>query len=111
MPLERFDVIVVPFPFTDLPVRKRRPALVLSDAGWNGATGQVVAAMITTAARSDWPLDVSIADLAAAGLGQPCRVRMKLFTLEALLVQRVAGHLSQADAQAVKASLARLLPL
>jgi mRNA interferase MazF len=29
----QFDVVVVPFPFTDSSTTKRRPALILSDAG------------------------------------------------------------------------------
>jgi mRNA interferase MazF len=107
--LARFDTIVVPFPFTDLPVVRRRPALVISDAGWNAASGHVVAAMITSAGQSDWPLDVVLRDLATAGLAAPCRVRMKLFTLEAGLVLRRAGQLAPADAEAVAATLARLL--
>ena len=109
MSFARFDTIVVPFPFTDLPVVRRRPALVLSTAGWNRAAGHVVAAMITSAGQSDWPLDVPVTDLATAGLAAPCRVRMKLFTLEANLVVRRAGQLAPVDAAAVEAALARLL--
>jgi mRNA interferase MazF len=66
---EAFDVVVVPFPFTDRAASKRRPALVLSDAdAFKAATGQVVLAMITSAKHAGWPLDILIEDLAAAGL-------------------------------------------
>ncbi|OYU14121.1 MAG: transcriptional regulator [Alphaproteobacteria bacterium PA4] len=109
MRLARFDTIVVPFPFADLPVTRRRPALVVSEAGWNAAAGHVVAAMITSAHQSDWPLDVPVTDLAAAGLTAPCRVRMKLFTLDSGLIIRRAGQLSTADGDAVTQALARLL--
>ena len=78
-----FDVVVVPFPFTDRSTTKRRPALVLSDAeNFNKQVGQSVLAMITSAQNFDWPLDVEIADLDAAGLTSASVVRMKLFTLD-----------------------------
>ena len=34
---ERFDVVVVPFPFVDSPTTKPRPALVLSTRAFNAA--------------------------------------------------------------------------
>jgi mRNA interferase MazF len=96
------DVIIVPFPFTDRATTKRRPALVLSNAAFNTATGHVIAAMITSAKQSAWESDVAIADLGAAGLSVPCVVRMKLFTLEAGLVVRKAGRLGAVDAAQVR---------
>ena len=87
----RFDVVVVPFPFTDKAATKRRPALVLSDsATFNQRAGHSVMAMITSAVENIWPHDVSIADLKAAGLSVPCSVRFKLFTMDNRLVLRVA---------------------
>lgn len=105
MSYARFDVVIVPFPFTDRPVVRRRPALVVSAATWNAASGHVVAAMITSARQSAWPRDVPIGDLAAAGLKAACVVRAKLFTLEAGLVIRRAGSLADGDAAGVKAAL------
>lgn len=108
--VERNDVVVVPFPFTDRRATKRRPALVLSAAHiFNARAGHAVMAMITTATHAPWPLDVPIVDLAAAGLPAASVVRMKLFTLDERLVLARAGRLAPRDARAVAAALRRLL--
>ena len=105
-----FDVVVVPFPFTERSTTKRRPALVLSDlTAFNTQAGHVVLAMITSAKNSDWPLDVEITDLDSAGLPASSVVRMKLFTLDQQLVIRKAGLLAQQDRKAVAAAVRRLL--
>lgn len=107
---EAFDVVVVPFPFTDRAATKRRPALVLSERStFNAGSGHVVLAMITSASHSDWPLDVTVSDLRAAGLTSPSVVRMKLFTLDERLILRKAGTLAAADRKAVAAALRKLL--
>lgn len=111
MTFEAFDVVVVPFLFTDRSTTKRRPALVLSDgAGFNAQVGQAAMAMITSAKNSEWPLDVEIADLDSAGLPSASLVRMKLFTLDERLVIRKAGQLALRDRDRVIESLRRLLP-
>ncbi|HUX24482.1 MAG TPA: type II toxin-antitoxin system PemK/MazF family toxin [Burkholderiales bacterium] len=110
MTFEAYDVVVVPFPFTDRAATKRRPALVLSDrSAFNAAIGHVVLAMITSASHSDWPLDVALSDLQAAGLASASVVRMKLFTLDERLILRKAGSLAAADRKAVAAALRKLL--
>jgi mRNA interferase MazF len=103
--------VVVPFPFTDAPKAKRRPALVLSRASTFGSrAGHSVMAMITSADHTPWPLDVRIGDLEAAGLPVPSLVRMKLFTLDHAFVLQKAGRLAPHDRARVRSSLARLLP-
>ena len=112
MIFERFDVVVVPFPFTDRTSTIRRPALVLSAADPFGReTGQYVLAMITRAARSAWPHDVPLTDLANTGLRVAGVVRMKLFTLDASLVLRRIGALGDADRAAVCLALGEHLRL
>lgn len=95
--LQPFDVVVVPFPFTDRDAAKRRPALVLSHAAVNQTSGHSVMAMITSAEQSLWPGDHTIEDLDTAGLPTNCLVRLKLFTLDQRLVIRKAGVLGAAD--------------
>ena len=107
---DRFDVVRVPFPFTDRQAHKNRPALVLSHAAtFNAAAGHSVMAMITSAKHSAWPLDAPIADLVAAGLPVPSIVRFKLFTLDDRLVRGQLGRLAPADQARVSAALAQLM--
>ena len=110
MAFEQWQVVVVAFPFADRPVRRRRPALVVSRPdGLGNAIGHSVLAMITSAGHRRWPLDVPVSDLEEAGLPAPSVVRMKLFTLADRLIERSAGTLGQTDVRGVEAALARLL--
>jgi mRNA interferase MazF len=103
---ERYDLVVVPFPFTDRSSSIRRPALMLSaSVPFGKETGQCLLAMVTRAAHSSWPHDVAIADLASAGLAQGGVIRMKLFTLDQSLIMRRIGKLGAADQDAVRAAL------
>jgi len=107
---ERYDVVVVPFPFTDRSATKRRPALVISAAdSFNKSAAHSVMAMITSADNAAWPLDIELQDLKAAGLPARSVVRMKLFTLDHRLVLRKAGTLGAKDRAAVNRSLGKLL--
>ena len=102
------DVVEVPFPFVDLPVRKRRPALVLNNDTRSGSTA--VFAMITSAKRSRWESDVSLRDWSEAGLNAPSFVRWKIFTLDSALVVSRRGALSDADRIAIGRAFQRLFP-
>jgi mRNA interferase MazF len=110
--LEQFDLVVVPFPFTDRTATKRRPALILSDQqAFNTPIDQSAMAMITTATHSPWPLDVPIQDLSSTGLQAPSIIRMKLFTLDHSLILKSIGKLTDHDATAAKAALQQLFKL
>lgn len=97
MTFERFDVVKVPFPFTDKQASKTRPALVISNAEFNCSVGKTVFAMITSSTKTTWLHDTVISDLNAAGLRIPCVIRMKLFTIDNDLVLARLGRLSSQD--------------
>lgn len=108
----RFDIVVVPFPFTDKAAQKRRPALVISDSkAFNQPAGRSVMAMITSAGNAPLPLDTHITDLKSAGLSAPSVVRMKLFTLDHRFVIRKAGKLSTKDRANLEKALAKALAI
>ncbi len=101
MTCEPFDVVTVPFPFTDRHAARRRPAVVVSSAAFHAATGHVTLLMITSARHSAWPFDHPVADRVAAGLPSPCVVRAKCVTLNAALVHERRGALGAEDRAAV----------
>lgn len=108
--LSAWQVVRVPFPFTDRQAAKNRPALVLSDASaFNAPAGHAVMAMITSAANAPWPLDCPILDLEMAGLPAPSKVRFKLFTLDQRLVRGVLGRLGAEDEIRLRIGLSQLL--
>jgi mRNA interferase MazF len=106
---DRFDTIVVPFPFSDIPVLKRRPAIVLSNRRFNTDNLSTLVGMITTAKSSEWPSDHRIADLAAAGLAHPCIIRWRLATIPNLLIARPLGRLAAVDRLACERLLAEMV--
>jgi mRNA interferase MazF len=104
-----FDVVVVPFPFTDSAQTKRRPALVLSqNDNFNDKIEHAVLAMITSLKNEVWPLDCVIQNKKESGLTAPSVVRMKLFTLDHRYILKKIGHLSKEDQEQVKHSLSCL---
>lgn len=107
-----FDIVVVPYPFTDKACTKKRPALICSDAkNFNDRVEHSVMAMITSAKNASWPLDVLIADLEKSGLPSPSVIRMKLFTLDHRHVIKKIGTLGAKDQKAFVQSLKRLIPV
>ena len=104
---EAWDIVVVPFPFTDRAAQKKRPALIVSRKEFN-RYGQTIMAMVTSSSLS-WPSDCPLGDLASAGLSAPCVVRMKLFTLDNRLIVRRIGKLGGEDQERVGSALKSIL--
>lgn len=94
-----FDVVVVPFPFSDRLAEKRRPALIVSHRDLPIRTGRVWVAMITSVSEA-YLGDAPIKDLAAAGLPVPSILRgSKIATIDAARVIKIIGHLGEDDQQ------------
>ncbi len=104
--LRPFDVVVVPFPYSDRMAEKRRPALVVSSDVLH-AEGYLWLAMITGAAKERRNGDVTIRDLAGAGLPGASMVRtVKIATVEPDRILRRIGKLGRAERTAVKKAMA-----
>jgi mRNA interferase MazF len=86
------DVVLVPFPFSDLSVTKVRPAVCLADAG----RGDWVLCQITSNAYGDsraeplGPTDFMTGGLPVASFARPS----KLFTANGALLVGIVGRLN-----------------
>jgi len=103
--LQPFDVVVVPFPYSNRLAEKRRPALVVSHPDLAARLGRVWVAMITSVRPSGLG-DAALGDIAAAGLPVASTLRAsKIATLDSGRVIRVAGRLSEADQKLARRAL------
>lgn len=103
--MQPFDVVVVPFPYSDRLAEKRRPALVVSNADLPEILGRVWVAMITSAEAQSLG-DARIADLDASGLPVASTLRAsKIATIDADRVIRTIGRLSPRDTEVARAAL------
>lgn len=106
MTFDAFDIVVVPFPYSDQLAEKRRPALVVSSPELERRCGLVWVAMITSAGRAPLLGDASIQDRTSAGLPVASTLRAgKIATIEPHRVLRKAGRLSAPDQAAAKTAL------
>jgi mRNA interferase MazF len=100
------DVVLVPFPFTDQSGIKKRPAVVVSAAGYNTARRDIVIMAITS--QVQMPLgygEAMVVDWQDAGLVKASVLKPVFTTLERGLVLRVIGHLSVADTKTLRGVL------
>jgi mRNA interferase MazF len=108
---EPFDVIEVPFPFSDLPKAKIRKALVITPKAMNEKNQATTLMMITSRKNSEWVGDIEFQEWQKAGLKKPCFARFKFFTADNSLLRGKVGELAAKDRDSVKMSLRELLPL
>ena len=93
------DVIVVPFPFSDLSAAKRRPAFVVA-----ALTGDdVILCQITSKTVADsYAISTSDGDFATGGLRQDSNIRPnRLFTADSNIIRYCVGTLTQGKTQEI----------
>jgi mRNA interferase MazF len=95
--MNKWDVVVLSYPFTDLSATKVRPALVISPDSYNRTSQDAVFVLITTNTSRRGPFDfilqISHSEFIATGLRFDSAVRIdKIFTLSNKLVIRTIGR-------------------
>ena len=112
MKFQRSDVVLVPFPFSDLSTTKVRPAVVVSSALYHATEPDLLLAALTSkVATATGPFDYLLSDWRAAGLRYPSALKPVLFTLDPARVIYRIGALTSADLAQVDQQLRRALAL
>jgi len=106
---KRGDIVLVPFPFTDLSASKQRPALVISADDWNASQSDVVLVAVTSQIPETPVVGevlLNLADLQAGGLPKASLVRTtKIFTMHQGLLRRTLGRLPEATVAGILGDL------
>ncbi len=98
MAFQRGDVVLIPFPFTDLTATKTRPAVVVSSPAYHAVRTELLLAYVSSQiAKATSPIDYVLKDWKQAGLPKPSFVRPKVAAIEPTLVVYQAGQLSAQD--------------
>ena len=112
MAFRRGDVLLVPFPFSDLSTTKVRPAVVVSGSLYHRSEPDLLLAAITSrVAAATGPFDYGLSDWRAAGLRYPSALKPVLFTLDPGRVIHHVGALTARDLAQVSSRLAQALEL
>ena len=112
MTFQRGDVVLVPFPFSDLSTTKVRPAIVVSSALYHATEPDLLLAAITSnIAAATGPLDYVLKDWQTANLRYPSAFKPVLFTLDPTRVIYRIGALTSSDLLEVDQRLRRALEL
>ncbi|VEN74130.1 PemK-like protein [Candidatus Desulfarcum epimagneticum] len=99
---KKWDIVLVPFPFTDLSASKKRPALIISPDEYNSGP-DVVIAFITSKMNVKPRLgDFRIREWKKAKLPKPSLIRMKFATIDQNIIAKQFGRLSGEDIRLFK---------
>ena len=95
---KQWDIVLIPFPFTDLKVVKKRPGLIISPDHFNRDEQDVIIVYLTSNLKSrDRAGDYRIMEWEAANLPKPTLARMKFATISKSIIQKKLGRLHQQD--------------
>lgn len=101
------QVILLPFPFSDLSASKLRPALILADAD---KADWVLCQITSNPYADERAVTLTEADFVQGGLQRISYARPgKLFTAHESLFHRTAGELTESTRQRVVAAIVELL--
>lgn len=110
--LERGEVVLLAFPFTDLTTTKNRPAVVLSARVFNSSHQDIIVAAITSrlTAQESGDIKLTSPDQKQGGLLKPSIVKPgKIVTIDQRLIRKTIGHLPETTMHKIQVQLKALL--
>ncbi len=110
-PYEQGDILLVPFPFTNLLAVKNRPVLVLSNDEYNRKGADILTCGITSNLK-DAQFSVLIDNTILIHGSLPVESRIKadkLFTLEKTIIIKKIGKINKETMKAVKEELIKVM--
>lgn len=111
MKVNQRDLVLISFPFSDLKERKVRPALIISNNGFNSISDDCLMVPLTGVIRDiPYSILVSQKDLDSGKLIKESRIRVdKIFSIEKNQVFKKIGIVSESTFRKVKREFSNLI--
>lgn len=101
------DIVLIPFPFTNLSGDKVRPAIILIETA-----SDITVAFITTQLKWQDPTDIELLPSKTNGIKKPSIIRLsKIATIDKDLAIGLLGSLNKQELAMLNSNLKRLLQL
>lgn len=112
MTYQRGDVVLIPFPYTDLSARKTRPAIVVSGEIFHARRSEILLMYVSSQVqKADPALDYLLEDWREAKLLKPSFARPKVAAVEPSLIVYQIGALTTRDLRGVAITLLKAFEL
>tara|TARA_Y100000310_G_scaffold334233_1_gene413540 strand:+ start:71461 stop:71808 length:348 start_codon:yes stop_codon:yes gene_type:complete len=108
---EQGEIVLVPFPFSDLSGVKQRPVLVLSKRSYNKETNDIITCGITSNVKEErHSVYINDRSLSDGELPFTSRIKVdKLFTLEQAIIRKSLGKVNKETMSVVKEKFVNLI--
>ncbi len=105
--MQKGDIVLIPFPFSDLSGNKLRPAIVLAVTKLN-----LTACFITTQLHWHEPTDILLQPKTSNGIKKPSFIRVsKIATLDKNLALGKIGSMERVEIEEINSKLKQLFQL
>ena len=110
MNLRQKEIVLLPYPFSDLEGKKVRPALVISNDTFNDKSDDVIMIPLTSVLKQEqYSIIINQKDLSSGKLIKTSRIRAdKIFSVEKSLAIMKIGVLSNAVFEKVKSKILKI---
>ncbi len=105
MTCKQWDVILLPFPYTDLSSAKKRPAVIISPLQYNKGLDTVFMYLTSKISKRDEKGSHELLKWKEAGLPLPSMTKMKFMALDKNLIVKKIGEIQDADKTIIKQKL------
>ena len=104
------DIVLVPFPFTDQVITKKRPAVIISSRVYNRQRPDIILMAVTSQMQSaNYFGDMTISQWQQAGLLKPSVIKPIFTTVEKGLVLKKLGSISDNDRKELKKAIQSII--
>lgn len=110
--IEQRNIVLMPFPFSDLTSAKKRPALVISKTEFNKRSEDVICCLITSNPAAKSVIKITNKDMESGFLEFDSGIKSyRLFTVSKNIIYKVLGKLSKEKSQLAEGEIINLIKI